>query len=858
MEDIRLLKLFKQHYQDAYSEPLVTKYSSLGYYDGFEVVKVDDTGCSKLFTAEAEAPFSALYYGVGREIAGLNAGKSLQLIGLFRCEDPGENDAGMEFWEMAESFPYFAIGFLKVSGSEYIDSARRIEGMCGRSFEPQNEKGCRCLTYLTYDNADLIVLMTGNSIEYMMENLQRIERDHQFSYMHNIFGVSEELLRKSKEEGRILDTWNSVCCNIDEPIKCIEMKLVTSGDGNHILNGIKHVLDKENDVWTIRGYENLTYTYISGHENLTLKLNETDVRSLLALLTPGGFSTHQNIMYKNGVYNIETSVCLKENKLTDLTGEYTSEPGKNIAERIWCQQLIRKYSVYTSRELEAGDEGFYSYFQSLLMTLNTLNQYERFQISRDVFFMIYPALDLFDKMFTKAYQDLGKSSDECCRIKKLKDALCDFITYVNSVIYHTIHTDQVFLMIPGYSGTSYSIPIKLNMMYYWFIDAIKNVLNDGGINFQCILVPDMEANPKSNLFDFGIETEDRLIYVNFSQRTLFLPRSLMIILAHEIAHYVGRDIRLREKRWEHLLNSVCGCIVESIVRGAKMIKPQNEQQKAILTEYTESVMEKLKTVILKFLKAFCETKLNGDFHGKRVIEVLNKGIHQMIALENSDMENVIRELPVSIKTKLKAEETFCECSSFIYEVQTSMLTELRGIMYFDWMKIVLSLLMHTYREVFSDMAALAITECDFRDFCEAHQVSEGVIISEDNVAEEQCMRELTVNQIVYGMKEKVHMHGFGVKKKEPYVLYNLYAYEWIRKEIIQYAGECYQVISERLKKPEIVEITNDVRELFSVFVKKRNDCLSIQKEINLVIEQHMKKVEEKYNNLSFMAECAEK
>lgn len=846
MEDIRLLKLFKQHYQDRFNEPLHTKYSSWGYYDGFEISKPTNSSVSILFSPETEASFSSLYYGTGAEISNLSVGKSQQIIGLIKHIDDSNASRIADFWQMADKLPYFAVGFLKVTNENFMSVSEQIEKTYNSPFNPAKEKGCFSLAYLTYDNADLIILMTGNSITYMMNVLSKIENSSQISYMHNIFGVTEKMLAFSKHQGVIPLTLNDVCFHIEEEIECIEMKFVTSGNNNQILKGLKNVLDQENGIWTIKNYEQIKYSYVSGHENLIIKLNKTNVRSLLILLTPNGFLTHQNIMYENGVYNIETSISVEEKNWTNIPSISPPLPLEKREKdaKIWCRHLIKKYSQYITIELEQGDEGFYSYFQSLILTLNTLNQYERFHISKDVFLMVYPALNLFDKIFSDAYNTLKSNSCHNSRqITQLKDVLCSFITHVNSVIYHTIHTDQVFLMIPGYSGTSYSIPIKLNMLFYWFIDAIKEILNDGCINCQCILVPDLETYPKSNLFDFGIETEDRLIRIYFSQRTLFLPKNLMIILAHEMGHYIGRDIRMREKRLEYLRNTISKLIIQRII--CNLNTPKNQNLKNIFDSYKETVSQKMEDIISDFLSQYCNSNLQEDYHGISISDTLKKGIAQLLTLKNGGIEKIIMTLPDNLEEKLKDNENFHQYSKYIWELQQAMLNALREMSYSQCLDGVIDKLLRTYREVFSDIVSVAITNCNFYDFCEAHQVSEGILISEENIPDIQCMRELTVNEVIYGKKYKIHLHGFGEKNETPYIENNLYSYPWVREDIIQYANDCYQAITKRLGQTVFQPVINEIRDLFLNFKDKKADNINIQQKIMKIIGQYMEKGEMK-------------
>ena len=64
--------------------------------------------------------------------------------------------------------------------------------------------------------------------------------------MHNIFGIAEKYLKAIKTTETSLEVWENVNCNINEEIKQIEMKFVTSGDKENIRLGLKKVFDESN------------------------------------------------------------------------------------------------------------------------------------------------------------------------------------------------------------------------------------------------------------------------------------------------------------------------------------------------------------------------------------------------------------------------------------------------------------------------------------------------------------------------------------------------------------------------------------------------------------------------------------
>ena len=61
----------------------------------------------------------------------------------------------------------------------------------------------------------------------------------------------------------------------------------------------------------------------------------------------------------------------------------------------WCKQMIERYRNYFSFWRGEGNESMYSYYQALLQTLNTLAQYEEFQLANNIFYQLYPSFAMF-------------------------------------------------------------------------------------------------------------------------------------------------------------------------------------------------------------------------------------------------------------------------------------------------------------------------------------------------------------------------------------------------------------------------------------------------------------------------------
>ena len=856
MRDIRLLTLYKQHYLDDYEEPLKSRISVLGYYDGIDIQKVEGENFSNISAKKSQAPISELWYDTGKKIEEMTGGKSNQNIGLFRCMGGEESEKAVaEYWEYEKRLPYFAVGFLKIrEPQKYREVGLNLEAAFNVGADDAGRL-CVALTYITFDNADLVILIKGNSMTRMCGLMEATERREEVLYAHFIPGVEEGYLEACKDQGRVLDDWAGTFCFTGEKIARIELQMATSGNRG-IWQALKEAWDKSDKRYSIKGYDNITYSYIAGHCNLYMALTDTDVKSLLVLLLPDGVITHQNGIYGRGLYNIETTFQIKENSWKDLPAGEREERGEKRIRRKWCQTQIRRCKTYFRADLIRNDEGLYSYYQSLIQTLNALDQFERFHMSREIFCLLYPSFSLFCSHLEKVLQDSSETYRS--RAESLKRALCAYLESANSVIYHTIHTDQVYLMIPGYCGTSFSIPIRLQLFFLWYIREVIGLLNDNARKFACILTPVMESRPITEIIEMKPDGSENLISVRFSQRALFLPRDMFIICGHEMGHYVGKELRCRERRIICILKTLTYYIVEGLF-------PEDYEDPA-LTGNQQKVFRSLKSDLRNGLQRtikgiFLEAKLkrfpDREYHAETIRDPL-KGLCAEILSEKGcgrEVYDRIREVPRSIyETMEKSGEAYVGCMRLVARIQDMVDDNRRALASSGALILIVEQLIGVYREVFSDMAANALLACSREEFHEAFCVSEGMSEAYVSKTVQQRMRESVVEKVVFrrsksgqaGEEERGRRgNSYGGFSREVY-LENFENYVWLQKHLEQYAEECYKKLREHLQREESQKKVERVREIYAMFTSGSYSCDQIYREMNACIAVYLDEVQKDY------------
>lgn len=814
--DLRILTLFKQHYLNQYRNPLKCQYSCWGYYDGMSIEKVTPSN-STLYTKRTESPISDLWYGLMKQTSELEGMYNKQNIGIFRCVEEKEKNGNL-FWKRHKHMPFSAIAFLQLRNKEdYEKVAKKIEDQYADSKNIKQDMHYGALAYCTFDNADLVVLIHGNSIKKLEEIIEEIEQFGEVRYCHSIMGVSEEYLKNIEEKLDRGETWSAKDCFGEEKISRITMKIMTSGDSD-IVNLIKGVLPS---------FDNVKYYKVSGHESIIVDILDENVKCFLTLLLPGGFATHQNPLYGDQIYNIELSIRREEK---DFKGKRKKKyPEKEIQDgEPWCVSVIQKYQAQLKDKFRKGEESLYFYHLALIQTLNTLTQYERFNLSNDIFYLLYPSFWLFEKQLKKAIDDESHTEKD----EIIKESICKYLDSVNSVIYHTIHTDQMFLMVPGYSGTTFAIPIKLCLFYSWFIREVITLINDSNqYKYACLLVPVMESKPQTGTISLGLPHGNRLIEVRLSQRSLYMPRDLMIILAHEIAHYVGENIRNRKKRMENIIKTLAFVLAEGIIpslpNGGSWIEEvfrkvnKKEIQKYLIQE------------VSNFIRKSCS---QGGYHASMVEGKLIAACEEAFMNERGIYQKIYA-LPADIESKLKEENqdyigNIKEIQSLQYEFDQNR----KEILASGVIRKLVPELLKMYQEVFSDMVAVALLKFDVDLYKEAIRISEGMNFEEGKYNLEMQVRE---NIIIY-----IHGEGeiTGVMREDSLernrLLKELYAYNSSIDMLKEYAGKCYNDIKEYSEQKQ--QKVGEIREMFLMFSGQHDkcSCQEIYKSINEKIKDY--------------------
>lgn len=787
------LVLYKQHYRNKYTQSLPdSSYSSWGYYDGFDI-RIPDV--SYTYANKKEISLLTKMHSESRKIiTELQGFYGVQIIGLLRNQYNKTYEQFIENYK-CKKYPYFGIGFVMMNDKlQYDVLQKKIEE------ENQKQNELQILVMQTFDTMDAVVLIQSNCLRELEKCLRKLENISQIVYLYTIVGVAQSYLNICSEK-KIEWKWNERDCNIEKKIPLLTLK-IASENPKKIRTIIESKSIMETDI--NKYFKEADFKYMHGHHNVFIQFRNIPVKFLIFLLLPNGLLSHENELFGTSIYNIETD-CLYDFDIAD------GERGQDTQVTDDLPELLTDMYIKTVQKYLENENN--TYLHNLVLILNALSQFEHFRMARDVYYLVFRAFNNFLMEFDKLSRE---KNDE--KIDELNVEITKMIGYINSVVTQSIHTDQNFLTIPGYSGTSFWLPIKLTIYYQELAYKIVKIYREKKHQYDVMLVPELETKPYTK--EKRIEDSENVIHtiiVKFGQRMLFQP-SLHIVLIHELSHYIGEEYRQRILRKNKMVELMAFLTVKLLFKG--VIQENGSIQKEI-DSYITSVQEKIGAFYLRKINKKC----SNDYYASDIAKALQSAAWNVIMADSRDplFEEVFGTLSDwdAIIKKIDEIEPGMDGEEIFFEVKNCLSSNRMKARYSVEVENLICSLVRVFKEIYSDISAYAILQFPFEEFQDAFSISEEKQIDNTNVDCQQSIREYVMAHIMKnGSEIKVNNRGLEISGNNS-VYDQMYSYDLVKKQLCEYAEECMKKIQYRFNKLDN-DVIDSIRIAYTHF-KQQND-----------------------------------
>lgn len=615
-------------------------YLSFGYYDG---LTVDDNLFIVSNNQALNMSLPKLWDYYVKSSEELNGSFSSQIIFGLRTED--EHDIPDEvFWsdENRSAYPFLFVSLIQAKR----DSISPDSWKCRKLLEKElNDESVRAITYLTFDTSDILLVMLCedytvgakiiDSFHEKNENILKSIMNWELNYSFTIAAVNKKILNDNHKIQSIKGMVESA------DIYLIEKEIGSIHDVYHDIK--KQLTDNESDHYV------LERTPILGCNDEVIKLSNVPWNKFLLLFQDEtGILNHSSKEYFCRLIGATTIIGVKDDQRPVIIdkGEWQRKEDENT-QQVLLSELMRKKCLgicFRSEEDEGEPIDISGLKRNLFQVINSLQKFETTPF-RDYLFQT--ALLPLNMMLNMA-KEVKTSEQQEAYIKFFYDFMKGFNLYVQD----SSRSDRQFTQVPDFNAKIYDTPVKVNAFYNAFIFNMKKYLNslheskENGLDndiiheYEFLACPGITDNMQVEEYFVNISEKNRLFLAEIPENQVYKPKEMLTMLAHEVGHFVGKDIRNREERYNCIRN-ICAKIVVKCIQ--INLKEEIEEYDSIQNDrywkyFEEKIGEELiKKELEQFESKDIKEQKRRKYHSDTVVDFLAYAVADILRSKGEDL-----------------------------------------------------------------------------------------------------------------------------------------------------------------------------------------------------------------------------
>ena len=365
------------------------------------------------------------------------------------------------------------------------------------------------------------------------------------------------------------------------------------------------------------GIDEIVHMARLGNEDVCINIYNCNLRRFIENTISNGVFSQQNDLARTAFSKLRIQLDTEFKNLQPVTHFYPIN-NKTLIEKFsgqWKAKLIKIVNPY-----------IYKAFSEVFLSIENLEKKEFAVDIQDCIKNVFP---LFVKK-VQQFNELGQAFDSLSHekyysIDDFNRDLILFTTGLMSIANGTLHADKLFINVPGFNAVLCDVPAKLLVYYTAYLQKLVNILldEDATTDYRFLLCPDLYLSIEvAPLFKYRND-DSQLLKVRLPVKKIFDPKTLLMELSHEAAHFVETRIRQRSERVDYFASLVSIIIAERILKPRTLKKEQYEN-----LEFT---------IISSFLpkgNRCIEEALNNQW--KAIVEIIRSGLLKGIDRDNKD------------------------------------------------------------------------------------------------------------------------------------------------------------------------------------------------------------------------------
>lgn len=578
------------------------QYLAFGYYDG---ISVGDN----LFV-NGKIDMNALWrFSVEHSVSLKGQCLSQIVFGLRGDVDDSQEE---EFWAASERerFPFLFISLLQMKNTGGIRNDEIIRGRekLEKNLGNQNQN-CKTRTYLTLDNSDLILVLMCGSYSEGVELIDCLHRGKEpfdesewtLSYSYTTAALHKKILNSDVDLGNevIHSVYIYAIEKFPGSIDYVYNKLNEKTGGVYLKSEKQSTLGCNDELMTL--------------ENIPWSVFRELYKDKIGILN------HSCAFYQRYLLGV-TTIIGKNTQRDDQKTDQNENSNETLSHKTLSHILMRRFEkIAEQSENKIRLSGF---LKNIYQILNSLQRFETTSFPDYMFRSILIPLNMVPDLMEKAFRE-GKEND-------LFESVHSLFKGINLYAQNSIKSDRQFTQSLDFNIKLYHTPVKLNAFYNAYLYNLKSYL--GGMDsafekheYEFIACPGMTDNMQvQELFSSLSETKKTYL-VSIPEKQMYDMSTMMVMLGHEVGHFVGREIRSRENR-SKIMIKILAHITARYLRQRLNHAPENLSKCSLSERYWDLLEERLEYKMELFLEKYNDSQ----YLREKFIGIDDEGIQEWI------------------------------------------------------------------------------------------------------------------------------------------------------------------------------------------------------------------------------------
>lgn len=522
------------------------KYETLGYYDG---VDIDEN----IISFRDEFNLKILWENLEKKAEKLSGRYNAQTLYAFRTEDENTKISDRIFWKEGMQGEEIIYPFLFIMMVRLNLPANKVKTVREKIEDAEYDSGLKAITYLSLDNNDMIVVLKSKTYKAAAGFIDCFHKQYTRGNTQQ-----KELIYDSFSVGGIRKEYiNSLNISASDDSSVIERVCIRAierepGAVETMKKGLTGCFGEGKvDSYPVLGCEDEVFLLNNIPSDKFWKLYEN---------REGMLSSSNEGVYQKSVYGMTTLILQKRDHslhmgwMEDIHGEAQLKVKK------MCEDLRNELLNIRMKDTIRGR----MYFKATLQIINALQKYEYMEYADYTYIILYHPMKMLLKLIQEERKHQEEREDE--QIENLQQ-ISDFFYAINLLAQNSIRLERQFIQSVDLNARIYEAPVQLNAFYASYFSLLKDILNSGmkESDYEFMICPGMAEYLNVRRVLPNASRKNRLLLVEVPEHQIYDVRNQLMVMAHEAAHFVGRDIRHRTERHKMMLKVIVNSVSTFLV-----------------------------------------------------------------------------------------------------------------------------------------------------------------------------------------------------------------------------------------------------------------------------------------------------